>query len=93
MKEIYSREIEEVIIKSPTLREVVVIGVPDEYWGEVVKTVVAHKLGQKVTESELIKFCKNRVALANGKLRQVGISCCGPQTCAGALGTNQDRVV
>ncbi len=59
---IYPREIEEVLIQHPALREVAVVGVPDAQWGEVVKAVVALAPGEEVGEAELIDFCKDRIA-------------------------------
>jgi acyl-CoA synthetase (AMP-forming)/AMP-acid ligase II len=59
---IYSREIEDVILKHPAVFEVAVIGVPDEKWGEAVKAMVALKTGQKATEEEIIQFCKDHLA-------------------------------
>lgn len=59
---IYSREIEEVILKHPAVFEVTVIGVPDEKWGESVKALVALKQGHKATEEEIINFCKDHLA-------------------------------
>lgn len=59
---IYSREIEDVILKHPAVHEVAVIGVPDEIWGEAVKAIVALKEGHRVTEEEIINFCKEYLA-------------------------------
>jgi len=59
---IYPREVEEVLIRHPAVREVAVIGVPDAEWGEAVKAVVALVTGQAVSAAELIEFCKHRVA-------------------------------
>jgi len=59
---IYPREIEEVIIQHPAVREVAVIGVPDKQWGESVKAVVSLNSGHTVTASELIEFCKGHIA-------------------------------
>ena len=59
---IYPREIEEVLIKHPAVREVSVIGVPDTKWGEAIKAVVALMPGVSATEEELISFCKDNIA-------------------------------
>ena len=59
---IYPREIEEVIIRHPAVREVAVIGVPDSKWGEAVKAVVSLAPGKTVTEEDLIIYCQNNIA-------------------------------
>ena len=59
---IYPREIEEVIVQHPAVREVAVIGVPDAEWGEGIKAVVSIVPGGAVTETELIDFCKDYIA-------------------------------
>jgi acyl-CoA synthetase (AMP-forming)/AMP-acid ligase II len=59
---IYSREIEDVILLHPAVHEVAVIGVPDETWGEAVKAIVSLKKGQDATEEEIIVFCKGHLA-------------------------------
>lgn len=59
---IYPREIEEVLIRHPAVREVAVIGIPDPKWGEAVKAVVSLVEGQTVTEEALIAFCRNHLA-------------------------------
>jgi len=59
---IYSREIEDIILKHPAVYEVAVIGVPDEKWGESIKAIVSLKEGQKATGEEIIDFCKQHLA-------------------------------
>lgn len=59
---IYSREVEDVILEYPAVHEVAVIGVPDDYWGEAVKAVVVLKGGIKATDAEIIDFCKNNMS-------------------------------
>jgi acyl-CoA synthetase (AMP-forming)/AMP-acid ligase II len=59
---VYPREIEEVLIKHPAVREVAVIGVPDPKWGEAIKAVVALKPGQTAGEEDLIAFCRDNIA-------------------------------
>ncbi len=59
---IYPREIEEVLIQHPAVREVAVVGAPDPQWGESVKAVVATVPGKKASEEELIDFCRENIA-------------------------------
>lgn len=59
---ISSLELEKTIVAHPAVFEVAVIPVPDEKWGEVPKALVVLKPGSKVTESELLEFCRARVA-------------------------------
>jgi long-chain acyl-CoA synthetase len=59
---IYPREIEEVLYGHPAIREAAVIGVPDAYWGEALKAVVAVKSDATLTGDEVIRFCGERLA-------------------------------
>jgi long-chain acyl-CoA synthetase len=59
---VWPREVEDVLYTHPAIREAAVVGVPDPYRGETVKAVVSLKPGMKVTEEELIAFCKARMA-------------------------------
>jgi len=61
-KNIYPREIEEVLYQHPQVREAMVIGVPDPHWGESVKAIVVLKNGVKVEAQEIIDFCKQNLA-------------------------------
>ena len=59
---IYPREIEEVIIKHPSVADVAVIGIPHPKWGETVKAFVVPGQDQKIDEKEIVDFCKNFLA-------------------------------
>lgn len=61
-RNIYPREVEEVLYSHPSIKEASVISVPNDYWGEAVKAVVVLKPGEKITEEELITYCKQRLA-------------------------------
>jgi acyl-CoA synthetase (AMP-forming)/AMP-acid ligase II len=61
-KNIYPREIEEVICSHEAVLEAAVIGVPDDYWGESVKAFVVLKEAMYATEDEIIDLCKQRIA-------------------------------
>jgi long-chain acyl-CoA synthetase len=61
---IYPREVEEVLYEHPAVVEAAVVGVPDPYRGETVKAYIVLKpeYKGKVTEQEIIQFCKERLA-------------------------------
>jgi len=59
---IFPREIEEALIQHPSVREVAVVGVPDEVRGEVPKAFVIPAEGARVDERELRGFCRERIA-------------------------------
>lgn len=59
---IYPREIEEALIEHPGVREVAVIGIPDEVRGEVPKAFVIGKEGTALDDKQLRAFCKKRIA-------------------------------
>ncbi|MFB3887016.1 MAG: long-chain-fatty-acid--CoA ligase [Thermodesulfobacteriota bacterium] len=59
---VYSTEVENVLYMHPAVLECAVIGVPDPKWGEAVKGIVVLKPDQSATESEIIRFCKDRMS-------------------------------
>ena len=61
---VWPREVEEVLYEHPAVKEAGVIGISDPYRGETVKAFVSLKDGYegKVTQEEVIKFCKERIA-------------------------------
>jgi len=61
---VWPREVEEVLYEHPAVKEAGVIGIPDPYRGETVKALVSLKdeYEGKVTQEEVIKFCKERIA-------------------------------
>jgi long-chain acyl-CoA synthetase len=59
---VWPREVEDMLYQHPAVREAAVIGIPDEYRGETVKAYVSLKDGQQASESELIAFCRERLA-------------------------------
>ena len=59
---IYPREIDEVLYQHPNVAAAAVVGVPDDLYGEEVAAVIVLKDGTKVSEQEVIDFCKARLA-------------------------------
>lgn len=59
---IYPREVEEVLYEHEAIQEAAVAGVPDPYRGETVKAYVVLKDGHAVTEDELDKYCRTKLA-------------------------------
>src|SRR5262249_52745101 len=54
---IFPREVEEVLLRHPTVLEAAVFGVPDERWGEAVHAVIVLRPGASTAEAEIIDFC------------------------------------
>lgn len=59
---IYSPEVENVLMAAPGVAEGIVIGVPDPKWVETVKAVVVREEGSTVEEAAIIAFCRERLA-------------------------------
>jgi long-chain acyl-CoA synthetase len=59
---VYPREIEEVLYEHPSVREAVVIGVPDAYRGETVKAIIVLKDGKEASAEEIIEHCRKNLA-------------------------------
>jgi fatty-acyl-CoA synthase len=59
---ISSLELEKAILAHPAVLEAGVIPVPDAKWGEVPKALVVLKANATASESELIEFCRSRLA-------------------------------
>jgi len=59
---VYPRELEEVLMTHPAVSMVAVIGVPDDRLGEEVKAFIVRKPGSRVTEAEMVTWCKEQFA-------------------------------
>ena len=60
---VYPREVEEVLYAHPGIAEAAVIGVPDARLGEEVKAFVTPLPGVHLTETEVIDYVKERMAV------------------------------
>ena len=59
---VYPSEVEIVLCAHPQIREVAVIGVPHEKWGEAVHAVLVLHQEQQASESSILDWCKGRIA-------------------------------
>lgn len=61
-RNVYPREIEEVLYTYPKVREAAVIGLPNEVYGEIGRAFIVLKEGQKADEEEVMAFLRERLA-------------------------------
>jgi fatty-acyl-CoA synthase len=59
---IYPSEVEALIGAHPAVKDVAVVGLPDDKWGERVHVVVVLHDGAAASEAELLDWCKDRIA-------------------------------
>ena len=59
---VYPAEVERFLYTNEAIKEVAVVGVPDEKWGEVGEAFVVLKPGFTRTAEEIIHFCKGELA-------------------------------
>ncbi len=61
-EKVFPIEIEEVLHEHPAIREVCIIGVPDEKWGNSVRAIVVLKEDQSCKEKDIIDWCQGKMA-------------------------------
>ena len=59
---IYPREIEEFLYTHPKIKDVQVVGVPSEKYGEEVAAFIQLKAKETATDKEISAFCKDRIS-------------------------------
>src|SRR5574341_19038 len=59
---VYPREVEEVLYAHPKVKEAVVVGIPEEFKGEMIKAYLVLKDGQTATAEEIIGFCREQLS-------------------------------
>ncbi len=80
---VYPKDIEEVVIQHPAVREVAVFGAPDERWGEVPIAAVALNPGQSVAAKDLIAWTNERVGAKFQRIQGVAFYDEFPRNVAG----------
>jgi long-chain acyl-CoA synthetase len=59
---VYPREVEEVLMKHPKVKDAIVVGIEHPIKGEIVKAFVALKEGMSASAEEIIDYCKQHLA-------------------------------
>ncbi len=59
---VFPGEVEAALLEHPGITEVVVVGVPDDRWGEVGRAYIVARGGQTPTAEELTAFARSRLA-------------------------------
>ncbi|MBU0529697.1 long-chain fatty acid--CoA ligase [bacterium] len=59
---VYPAEVEAFIVTHPSVKEVAVIGVPDERWGEVGKAFIVQIAKSELADDDIINYCKGKLA-------------------------------
>jgi long-chain acyl-CoA synthetase len=59
---VYPADVEAVLFEHPKVMEAAVIGLADDRTGEMVKAYIVPKEGERLTEDEVIAFCRERMA-------------------------------
>ncbi|MGH8784523.1 MAG: class I adenylate-forming enzyme family protein [Cupriavidus necator] len=59
---VYPSEVEGVIGGHPKVKDVAVLGMPHDKWGEAVHAVVVLHAGEQAQEAEILDWCRNRMA-------------------------------
>jgi fatty-acyl-CoA synthase len=59
---VYPSEVEAVLAAHPLVKDVAVVGVPNDKWGEAVHAIVVLHGGAQTTEADLVEWCRSRMA-------------------------------
>ncbi|WP_243545189.1 long-chain-fatty-acid--CoA ligase [Pseudodesulfovibrio tunisiensis] len=59
---IYPREIDEVLVQHPDIKEAVAVGIPHEGRGEIVKVFVVPENGAELSRNDVIGYCREKLA-------------------------------
>lgn len=80
---VYPKDIEEVVVQHPAVKEVAVFGIPSEQWGETPLAAVILKPGATATAEEIHAWVNSRIEARYQKLDRVVIYEDFPRSAAG----------
>jgi acyl-CoA synthetase (AMP-forming)/AMP-acid ligase II len=80
---VFPKDIEEIVVQHPSVREVAVFGVPNEKWGECPIAAIILKSPGEVSAHELKSWINKRVAARYQQVHEVIISDDFPRSTAG----------
>lgn len=59
---VYPREVEEVLLRHPKVKDAAVIGVPQDLRGELIKAFVVLKEGERTSAADVLEHCRKNLA-------------------------------
>jgi long-chain acyl-CoA synthetase len=80
---VYPKDIEEVVVKHPAVKEVAVFGIPSDKWGETPVAAVILKEADAITADELKDWVNERVGAKFQRLHEVMLLTDFPRSAAG----------
>jgi len=76
-EKVYPEEVEEVLKTHPSIRDAVVVGVPDEKWGEAITAMVEPFDGASLDEADIVAHVKSRLAAYKAPKRVLPVTTIG----------------
>src|SRR5690606_28339728 len=80
---VYPRDIEEVIVQHPAVKEAAVFGVPSDKWGETPVAAVTLKQPDVISETDLLHWINDHVEARYQRISAVRILTDFPRSAAG----------
>src|SRR4029453_9194194 len=59
---IYPNEIENILGRYPGVKDVAIVGLPHEKWGEGVHAVIVRRDGESTSEKDVLDWCRDKMA-------------------------------
>jgi fatty-acyl-CoA synthase len=76
-EKVYPEEVEEALKTHPGIRDAVVVGVPDEKWGEAICAVVEPHDGVEIDEADVVAHVKERLSAFKAPKRVLPVASIG----------------